>query len=291
MGLRLKDLNYGLIPLGHSYGLGNLTFPLLCMGVPILCGSSALPHAVAADFAKYKPSVFAGVPAIFRGLVQSEVHALPGLRLAISAGAPLAPEIAKAFSERFHIKIHGFYGSSETGGIAYDSTGSETLDGSGTGRPLDGVQVEALKGRRIRITGPAVFTLNNRTRSRSRGSWIAADRVQINANGSLRLLGRLDKTVKLAGRRLGLQEVAALIKKIEGVSDVWVGVSDGPEPVLGAAVATDKTVAAIREALLPVCPLWKTPTRWVTFDSLPLNGRGKVDTLKIRALLFPKKAT
>jgi hypothetical protein len=41
MGIGPRDLNHALIPLGHSYGLGNLTIPLLAQGVPLVCGCSA----------------------------------------------------------------------------------------------------------------------------------------------------------------------------------------------------------------------------------------------------------
>ena len=54
MGIGPRDLNYALIPLGHSYGLGNLVVPLLAQGVPLVCGSAPLPHAIAADFARWR---------------------------------------------------------------------------------------------------------------------------------------------------------------------------------------------------------------------------------------------
>ncbi|MBM3854724.1 MAG: long-chain fatty acid--CoA ligase, partial [Verrucomicrobia bacterium] len=97
MGITPRDLNFALIPLGHSYGLGNLALPLLAQGVPLVCGSAPLPHAIAADFAHWRPTVFPGVPAMWRALAASGV-ALPGLRLGISAGAPLPPEVAREFA-------------------------------------------------------------------------------------------------------------------------------------------------------------------------------------------------
>jgi acyl-CoA synthetase (AMP-forming)/AMP-acid ligase II len=45
----------------------------------------------------------------------------------VSAGAPLPPDVARDFGRRFGCRLHGFYGSSETGGIAYDRTGQATL--------------------------------------------------------------------------------------------------------------------------------------------------------------------
>src|SRR4029079_11036810 len=73
MGIRPRDLNYALIPLGHSYGLGNLTLPLLAHGVPLVCGSSPLPQAMAGDFARWHPTVFPGVPTMWRALAASDV--------------------------------------------------------------------------------------------------------------------------------------------------------------------------------------------------------------------------
>jgi long-chain acyl-CoA synthetase len=35
MGIRASDLNFGLIPFGHSYGLGNLVLPLLLRGTAV----------------------------------------------------------------------------------------------------------------------------------------------------------------------------------------------------------------------------------------------------------------
>src|SRR5208283_3461404 len=49
MGIGPRDANLAAIPLGYSYGLGNLVMPLLLQGTRIVCSSSPLPHAIAAD--------------------------------------------------------------------------------------------------------------------------------------------------------------------------------------------------------------------------------------------------
>ena len=64
----------------------------------------------------------------------------------ISAGAPLSAEVAQQFYRRYGIKIHNFYGSSETGGICYDRTGNATLSGRSVGKPLSGVMVRDSPG-------------------------------------------------------------------------------------------------------------------------------------------------
>jgi long-chain acyl-CoA synthetase len=285
MGIRTGDLNYGLIPLGHSYGLGNLTIPLLAQGVPLVCGSAPLPHAIAADFSRWRPTVFPGVPSMWRALGAAADLTLPGLRLAISAGAPLSPDVARDFATRFGQRVHSFYGSSETGGITYDRTGAGALIGE-VGRAMRGVRLKFLTGHRLEVSSAAVVTHGNRRRAGAHGLWIMPDRVSADARGHVTLLGRRDSTVKIAGRRVNLTEVAARIRAVTGVRDVWVGTTPAPDPLIGAAIATELTAVQLREALHGGMAAWKIPKKLVPVASLPQTARGKPDTRALQALVF-----
>jgi acyl-CoA synthetase (AMP-forming)/AMP-acid ligase II len=282
MGLRPRDLNYAMIPLGHSYGLGNLTLPLIAQGLPLVCGTAPLPHAIAADFARWQPTVFPGVPAVWRALAASDVI-LRSLRLGISAGAPLPPEVARDFAARFGRRLHNFYGSSETGGIAFDATGAATLRG-GVGRALRGVTLTGLPRQRLLVSSAAVWTHGNRRRPACPGTALMPDLVRFDPRGQLTLLGRRGSTVKIAGRRVNLAEIAARLRGVRGVKDAWVGVSAGVEPVLGAVVATARHAAELRAALLADTAAWKIPKRLVVVAELPLTTRGKLDRPALQAL-------
>lgn len=287
MGIRRGDLNYGLIPLGHSYGLGNLAIPLIARGIPVALGSSPLPHAIAADFARWSPTVFPGVPAMWRALADSTLQAadLGSLRLGISAGAPLPPEVARTFAAKFGRRLHSFYGSSETGGIAYDRTGLATLVG-GVGRALRGVRLRALPRQRLEVRSAAVFTYGRPSRG-SLGRWILPDRVELARDGQVVLRGRRGTTVKVGGRRVNLAEITAALRKLPGVADAWVGTLDGSEPVLGAGVATSRQARELRHELGAMLAVWKVPRRWATWpDALPVNARGKTDVATVRAAVF-----
>lgn len=284
MGIGRGDLNYALIPLGHSYGLGNLTVPLLAQGVPLVCGTAPLPHAIGADFARWRPTVFPGVPTLWRALAASDL-VLPSLRLGISAGAPLPPEVARDFAARFGRRLHSFYGSSETGGIAYDRSGTATLAGE-VGRALRGVKLSGLSGARLQVSSAAVLTHGNRRRVRKLGAWIMPDRVSLNVRGGVALLGRRGATVKIAGRRVNLAEVSDRLRRIPGVRDLWVGVSAGTDPVLGAVVATRLSVADLRTALLADTAAWKIPKKLLVVPALPMTARGKIDTRSLQAIAF-----
>ncbi len=284
MGIGPCDLNYALIPLGHSYGLGNLTIPLLAHGVPLVFGSAPLPHIVAGDFARWRPTIFPGVPAIWRVLAAADIK-LDSLRLGISAGAPLSPEVARDFAARYGRRLHGFYGSSETGGIAYDRTGVATLNGS-VGTAMRGVKLTGLAGQRLGVSSAAVTTFGNRRRAGGRGCWVMPDRVEFGPKGELILAGRRGTTVKIAGRRINLREVTGRLRRLPGVHDAWVGASPGPESILGAAVVTGRTAAELRAELMTDTAAWKIPKKISVLASLPLTARGKADVPALRALVF-----
>jgi acyl-CoA synthetase (AMP-forming)/AMP-acid ligase II len=286
MGISARDLNYALIPFGHSYGLGNLTIPLLAQGIPLVCGAAPLPHAIAADFQCWQPTVFPSVPAVWRALAASALPAaaLTSLRLGISAGAPLDPSVARDFAARFGKRLHAFYGSSETGGIAFDRSGEATLRG-GVGRPLQGVAIASRRGQRIEVSSAAVFTQSNRRRRGRRGAWILPDQVASGPRG-LTILGRRGTTVKIGGRRLNPAEIAARLRQIPGVHDAWVGAPAGTDPLLGAAVATSRSIAELRAALHADTASWKIPRKWLILPEFPLTARGKTDLRALQARVF-----
>ena len=283
MRIQASDLNLGLIPWGHSYGLGNLIMPLLLQGTAIVFGTAPLPHAIATTIQRWKPTVFPAVPALLRALADSSVSAeqLSSLRTVISAGAPLAPEIAQAFHAKFGCKIHSFYGSSETGGISYDSTGDSAALGRGVGQPISGVRIEFGRGGRFTVASDAVFTIGNRRH----GTHRMADIARFDNTGELVLVGRAGRFVKIAGRRLNLAEVEHALKQITGVRDALVTSHAERADALAAAVVTERSGNVIRDALRERLAPWKIPKKILTMAAFPLTSRGKTDTRQVRALL------
>ena len=278
MGIQPDDLNLGIIPFGHSYGLGNLIVPLLVQGTPIIIAASPLPNALAADCARWKPTVFPAVPTLLRALSQAEAEpaALASLRLVISAGAPLTPEIATAFATHFGRRIHSFYGSSETGGICFDRTGEATLAGRSVGTPMEGVRLEFRRGGRFQVKSAAVM---------GAGHHSPPDRAEINEFGELVLLGRTGRTAKIGGRRIDLGEIEKLLRATPGVREAYAMIHPSRADALAAVVAGDIAAAEIRRQLRSRTALWKIPERLLVLPELPRNARGKVDRRQIEQLI------
>src|SRR6202011_2905459 len=144
MGISDVDLNFGVIPISHSYGFSNLLTPLIARGVPMVLSRDRTPRAVLDDLARTNATVFPGMPVFYQAFCEMEnVPPLPKLRLCISAGAPLPIATAKKFREKFGSPIHSFYGASECGGICYDREAANEIEGF-VGAPMKDVDLELI---------------------------------------------------------------------------------------------------------------------------------------------------
>jgi acyl-CoA synthetase (AMP-forming)/AMP-acid ligase II len=275
MGIRPADRNLAIIPLGHSYGLGNLVMPLLLQGTTVVCAPAFVPRQILHWIEQYQVSVLPTVPAILRVLAELEgATKPPSLRLVISAGAPLSAEIAQQFHQRYGIKIHNFYGSSETGGICYDHTGNATLRGRSIGKPLDGVTVRIRRDGRVSINSRA-----GRATLPDLGEW--------NQYGELRLLGRVGEVANIGGKKVSPLEVERALRELRGVSDAWVTVvkDNRGNDYLAAAVETTHARIDLENGLLQALPSWKLPKKWLIDNTLLRTDRGKLHIAALRARL------
>lgn len=280
MYLRPEDRHLAAIPFGHSYGFGNLVLPLLTQGATLCLCHDPLPHAIASCCQSLQATVFPAVPAILRGLSNAAIppDMLQSLRMVISAGSPITPDQAQQFHARFNKRIHNFYGSSETGGIAFDPSGDLTLTGTAIGKPMAKVAITRHANGRICVSSPAVFRRHNPRRNGSVASCLMPDRGYIDAHGNLVLTGRTRKLLKLAGKRLNPTEIESALRAIQGVTDAFV-TTIGPteeESRMAAAVESNLPASTIRDALLPLLPAWKIPRLWRVIPTFPRTDRGKL---------------
>ena len=281
MGIGADDLNFGVIPWSHSYGFSNLLTPLICRGVPVVATDERLPRALLDGLARSGATVFPGLPVLFQALSELDGTPLPKLRLCISAGAPLSAATAAKFRERFGVKIHGFYGSSECGGIAYDASEALVPEGC-VGEPVRGVRLvhDEATGR-VEVHGPAVgdgYFPEPDAGVLGGGRFVPGDLVGRTPHGFV-LAGRVSDFINVAGRKLNPAEVESCLRKITGVRDVMVfGVPNalrGEEPV--ACVVGDADSDELRQFCAANLATWQVPRDFWILDALPFNDRGKLN--------------
>jgi long-chain acyl-CoA synthetase len=288
MGIGDADLNFGVIPISHSYGFSNLLIPLIARGVPMALSCDRTPRAVLCNMACSNATVFPGMPVLYQALCEiRDVHLLPKLRLCISAGAPLAAAIAKKFREKFNLRIHSFYGASECGGICYDREGQQDIEGY-VGEPMRRVDVELrdpdASASQVRVRSSAVgddYFPEFDNEKLDDGVFMPDD-LLVRHDSGFRIVGRISDVINIAGKKVNPAEVEAHLLSVNGVRQAVVfgrpaGAGLRNEEVAACVVASPELsegdlLGRCRGAL----SAWQVPKRVFIVDAIPLNERGKI---------------
>jgi acyl-CoA synthetase (AMP-forming)/AMP-acid ligase II len=280
------DLNFGVIPISHSYGFSNLLTPLIARGVAIVISRDRTPRAILADLVRSNATVFPGMPVFYQAFCEMEhVPALPKLRLCISAGAALPIAIAKRFQEKFNLPIHSFYGASECGGICYNREAANQNEGF-VGEAMKSVTLEMVdpKGSatQIRVRSAAVgdgYFPEPDEEKLGDGIFVPGDLLARDGSG-FKIVGRISDVINVAGKKVNPAEVEARLLRFTGVRQAVVF---GRESALRNEEVAACVVAApdVSETdLLQFCrgalSTWQVPKRIFIVDTIPANERGKI---------------
>jgi len=285
MGISDTDLNFGVIPVSHSYGLSNLLTPLIARGVPMVLSRDRLPRAVLGELAHTNATVFPGMPVFYQAFCDmDEIPALLKLRLCISAGAPLSAAVARKFHEKFKRPIHSFYGSSECGGICYDRDGTIFEDGF-VGAPMKDVDLApvdpAATASQVRVRSAAVgdgYFPEPDEEKLGDGVFVPDDLLARHRSG-FKIVGRVSDIINVAGKKVNPAEVEAHLLRFAGVREAIVFGYPSTlrnEEVAACVVAdVDLTEAKLLEFCRAELSSWQVPKRIFLLDEIPVNERGK----------------
>jgi acyl-CoA synthetase (AMP-forming)/AMP-acid ligase II len=282
------DLNFGVIPVSHSYGFSNLLTPLMVRGVPMVVSCDRTPRAVLADLARTGATVFPGTPVFYQAFCDmGDVPSLPKLRLCISAGAPLSSTVPKKFFEKFRQPIHSFYGASECGGICYDRDATTFEDGL-VGQSMLGVQLELIDPKetasQIRVRSAAVsdgYFPEADERKLGNGVFVPDD-LLARHNSALKIVGRVSDVINVAGKKVNPAEVEAYLLRFKGVRQAVVfgrptGAGLRNEEVAACVLASpDVTERDLLRFCRTALSGWQVPKRIFVVDIIPTNERGKI---------------
>src|SRR6266705_6491348 len=289
MGISDADLNFGVIPISHSYGFSNLLMPLIVRGVPMVVSRDRTPRAVLADLARTNATVFPGTPIFYQAFCDMhDVPALQQLRLCISAGAPLSGTVAKKFFDKFKLLIHSFYGASECGGICYDRDGTAFEDGV-VGEPLKDVDVEMIDPAapssqiRVRSAGAGDGYFPEPDEQKLANGIFVPDDLLARTERGFKIVGRISDVINIAGKKVNPGEVEAHIIGFPGIKQAVVF----GRPAAAGALRNEEVAACVvadvdlrEKNLLELCRKtlspWKVPKRIFIVDAIPTNERGKI---------------
>jgi len=206
-------------------------------------------------------------------------------RLIITAGAPLPPDAAKETAEIFGRVPNEIFGSTEAGVIAWRRGVAEQV----LWQPLPSVEVAASADGVLMLRSPHA----------SAAGWCEqSDRVSFAADGRFRLEGRVDRVLKVEGKRVSLQRIEHQISALDWVSEAAVVVLGGNRPYLGAVVKLSpagvdelermgkfRFERMLRRELSSTEDAAVLPRRWRFVDFMPMDGLGKRRVRDVAALL------
>jgi long-chain acyl-CoA synthetase len=284
MRITPADINFGAIPLSHSYGFSNLVMPLITQGTAIVISNDYLPQTIIDRCNRYGCTVLPAIPMVFEHLASTQRSDgdFDTVRTFISAGAPLPASTSRRFRDRFGASIHSFYGCSECGGITYDREGGAVERGS-VGSAMQGVTLSR-RGQRLVIDSDSVALgyLDDASdfQAFELGRFVADDLVDIREEGEVVLTGRASELINTAGKKVNPREVEQVILQIDGVRQAKVyGEPAGARGEVVAAVivaSPDITRDHVREFCRHRLSSHKVPRIVKLIDVIPVDERGKV---------------
>jgi acyl-coenzyme A synthetase/AMP-(fatty) acid ligase len=274
------------IPLSHGYGFDNGVLSLAAGGTPLILQPDVFPGAVLRSLCEHEITFFPAVPALIRALGQVAWPKSLVLRRVISASAPLSREAADAFKSASGLPVGQFFGSTETGGISFESRPDDPAAEGCVGFPLPGVRVELADDGVVQVHSKANrFALlpgqpvPTHVETGDRASW--------SPEGRLRLEGRATLVANVGGLKVDLGALDAFFRGLPGVDDA--AALPVEDPARGhRVVAYVETSAYTEERLLQICAeklsAREVPSEIRVVSRLPRNARGKLDRAALGAL-------
>lgn len=292
--------------------------------LPLITGGSLLlrdrvllldPHRLARDIRRHRVTVFQAGPSLW-SLVLSQVPDFPRLRVAISTGEAISPDLARRLAG-IGEQVWNLYGPTET--TVWATAHRLTAEGvtrevaspmsAPIGRPMahmwarivdeqgaqvpDGVHGELCIGglgvaRGYR--GNEALTQQRFVAMGTDGSryYRTGDVVVRDAEGVLHYFGRNDDQLKIRGFRIEPSEVESEIlrnPKVSQAAATWFERQEGTRSIIAAVVTKagmSCTPEELARGMAAHMPAQMIPARFVFVTTLALTPSGKVDRNAIR---------
>ena len=281
------------VPHQHIYGLlFRLLWPLASGRVfdSVIC---ALPDVLEQRLASFGNSALISSPAQLTRLPEllalSSIKRRPGA--VFSSGGPLPASAAQALIEGLGQAPIEIFGSTETGGVAWRQQGVTEGD---LWTPFRCHTLGRSDRGALVLTSP--FLADERPCEMDDG-------IELMPDGRFRLLGRLDRVVKIEEKRLSLPEMEARLALHHWVEAAAVVPLSGRRQTLGAALVLNaegkarlaaegrRSIAqALQRHLADHFEAVLLPRHWRFTDRLPATDRGKISYATVVALFVPASA-
>jgi benzoate-CoA ligase len=311
LGITDEDVCFSVAKLFFAYGLGNaLTFPMSAGATTVLMPDRPTPDGVAALLRRHGVTVFYAVPTFYAAFLanpNAPQRAEMKLRLCVSAGEALPPDVGRRWREHYGVDILDGLGSTEMLHIFLTNRPGDVKYGT-SGKPVPGYDLrlvgddgEIIRERghmgELQVRGPtgAVMYWNNREQSRATflGEWTrSGDKYVVDEQGYYVYCGRRDDMLKVGGIYVSPFEVEGALQShpevLEAAVVAWPDEEELIKPKAFVVLksperACDDMARVLQDHCRQKLAIYKYP-RWIEFRrDLPKTATGKIQRFKLRA--------
>ncbi len=307
LGLTEEDICFSVSRLFFAYGLGNsLSFPIRFGASAVLLSSPPSPEKVLETLVTYRPTVFFGVPTMYNSLLKKmNSWEVPGLRMCLSAGEALPPEIYKQWKNKTGLDIVDGIGSTEALHIFISNRPGAVKEGA-SGSVVPGYEAKVVNEEGTEVETGETGHLIIRGESLTPGYWNRPEQNQEKIladgwfrtgdmysrdNGHFIYQGRNDDMLKVGGIWVSPIEIEYVLLEHPAVSECAI-VGREVEGLIkpfayvvlheNGSSSNENLASELREFLAARLPKFKRPWGIHFSDDLPKTATGKIQRFKLR---------
>jgi benzoate-CoA ligase family protein len=307
--MREDDVTVSVPKLFFGYATGtNLLFPFAVGAETALFAERSTPEKLFEVIERYRPTVLTNVPTMINAMLNAPgagERDLSSLRVCVSAGEALPPELYRRWKETFGVEILDGVGSAEMFHIYISNRFGDVREGC-LGKVVPGYEAEIVgpDGRplpdgqmgTLRIKGDSAALCYWQAHEKSKETFAGdycttGDQFTRDAEGYFWYGGRTDEMLKVSGVFVSPTEVENCLLEHEAVCEcAVVGFQDedgltktSAYVVLNEGFAQSAELARqLQEFVKGRLAMHKYPRRVVFKDGLPKNDRGKIDRKNLK---------
>jgi benzoate-CoA ligase family protein len=299
-----SDKTIGVPKLFFGYATGtNLMFPFAVGATTILFREKATPEKIVALTEQHRATVLTSVPTMINKMVQHDRGDLSSLRVCISAGEALPPELYTRWKQRFGVEILDGIGSAELFHIYISNRFGEVKLGS-LGKLVPGYDARIVGPDGNDVPDGEIGTLwvkgdsaalcywgaHEKSKEVLRGDWVVSGDLFRREDGFFYYAGRADDMLKVGGIFVAPTEVeSCLMRHPQVLEAAVIGFEDEQGLVKPLAYVVPKGVSPsenLRESILAHCKKelarYKAPHKIEFVEALPRSDRGKILRRELR---------